>query len=64
MSEECRSPYGERGLKSVWLVTMILLLLSLSLRRAWIEIQVDRVLLPCGGCRSPYGERGLKSRPR
>ena len=38
-----RSPYGERGLKSVLTLSQRRRLRSLSLRRAWIEIQS----LPC-----------------
>ena len=33
-----RSPRGERGLKSLELEQLLLLLVSLSSRRAWIEI--------------------------
>ena len=36
-------------------------LVSLSLRRAWIEI-FSRASSRAETCRSPYGERGLKSR--
>ena len=55
-----RSPYGERGLKWVGSLACIGLRVSLSLRRAWIEIaySVPRSWQACG--RSPYGERGLK----
>ena len=34
-----RSPYGERGLKSLYAITATATATSLSLRRAWIEIQ-------------------------
>ena len=36
-----RSPYGERGLKYSYLVARLASVASLSLRRAWIEIQVE-----------------------
>ena len=36
-----RSPYGERGLKFDYLEPIGLVILSLSLRRAWIEITED-----------------------
>ena len=38
LREARRSPYGERGLKYVGCSFRVLLFLSLSLRRAWIEI--------------------------
>ena len=57
---ECRSPYGERGLKYNVLCLCAVYAMSLSLRRAWIEIFiVSRRVKPLLG-RSPYGERGLK----
>ena len=40
----------------------ILLLLSLPLRGAWIEMDYINISTPKGGRRSPYGERGLKYR--
>ena len=55
-----RSPYGERGLKSVSSPTQVALDGSLSLRRAWIEISLMADENTNTG-RSPYGERGLKS---
>ena len=55
-----RSPYGERGLKSVDVVEEDEMGESLSLRRAWIEIRRPLVGSRCRSCRSPYGERGLK----
>ena len=33
-----RSPYGERGLKYIGLLARVIIIASLSLRRAWIEI--------------------------
>ena len=39
-----RSPYGERGLKSLDNARYLRRLQSLSLRRAWIEIDCDRVV--------------------
>ena len=55
-----RSPYGERGLKYVGCSFRVLLFLSLSLRRAWIEIRRHRSAHRHQDSRSPYGERGLK----
>ena len=56
----CRSPYGERGLKSVTPACPSRSSRSLSLRRAWIEIVARRLLAIRFRGRSPYGERGLK----
>ena len=56
----CRSPHGERGLKSRSNAPPPEGHMSLSSRRAWIEI-VDRDgadHVTAG--RSPHGERGLK----
>ena len=59
---DCRSPYGERGLKSYGHPRCGGEFESLSLRRAWIEIK-PRIITSClASRRSPYGERGLKSR--
>ena len=56
-----RSPHGERGLKYLSCRFICVALLSLSSRRAWIEIFVDcLLLLKFGIRRSPHGERGLK----
>ena len=55
-----RSPHGERGLKSwrsVWNISEVL---SLSSRRAWIEISYMQNLIFERLSRSPHGERGLK----
>ena len=38
--------------------------MSLSSRRAWIEIVIQTVDLLIMKCRSPHGERGLKSTDR
>ena len=56
-----RSPCGERGLKCCLYSFAALLLQSLPVRGAWIEIipLACRPLRCCG--RSPCGERGLKS---
>ena len=56
----CRSPYGERGLKWNGHGNRCDDGRSLSLRRAWIEIltTIPRTIFRWG--RSPYGERGLK----
>ena len=55
-----RSPHGERGLKYQSYLFQIYLNMSLSSRRAWIEIiknvQADDDI----ASRSPHGERGLK----
>ena len=56
----CRSPYGERGLKSGRRRPRCRCYWSLSLRRAWIEICSRPVSAARRGRRSPYGERGLK----
>ena len=56
-----RSPYGERGLKFQPVGRRPGQRLSLSLRRAWIEIQNERTKNEYHSSRSPYGERGLKS---
>ena len=56
-----RSPYGERGLKSVSVGRKLLGRQSLSLRRAWIEIKSSSNGFQSSRRRSPYGERGLKS---
>ena len=80
----CRSPHGERGLKSPWLhhhklnqkvalltesvdwnyishLIKLLQVLSLSSRRAWIEIEGKELIdIPLELSRSPHGERGLK----
>ena len=54
-----RSPYGERGLKFGAPAEPERDDASLSLRRAWIEMD-SRPRLRCLPRRSPYGERGLK----
>ena len=56
-----RSPYGERGLKSVEEFERLHPAMSLSLRRAWIEIACRQETARPRRRRSPYGERGLKS---
>ena len=56
---QSRSPYGERGLKYFVASRYGFSLVSLSLRRAWIEI-FSRASSRAETCRSPYGERGLK----
>ena len=58
---QSRSPYGERGLKYFVASRYGFSLVSLSLRRAWIEI-FSSASSRAETCRSPYGERGLKSR--
>ena len=59
---DSRSPQGERGLKFSADVASMMILLSLSARRAWIEIS-SAVRDGCmAGSRSPQGERGLKWR--
>ena len=56
----CRSPYGERGLKLLVVTNQRQHDVSLSLRRAWIEIEYITRLPKHVARRSPYGERGLK----
>ena len=56
-----RSPHGERGLKSHFLMPDCCNKPSLSSWRAWIEILLERYAEISQGCRSPHGERGLKS---
>ena len=55
-----RSPQGERGLKLRKERIMEKLLLSLSARRAWIEIPSGKASRKRTLSRSPQGERGLK----
>ena len=55
-----RSPHGERGLKFKKNGGIVNDTLSLSSRRAWIEMHSFEVY-PVGAFgRSPHGERGLK----
>ena len=56
----CRSPQGERGLKSGKDRVLARALMSLSARRAWIEIQALNLIQGKTPGRSPQGERGLK----
>ena len=58
---DCRSPHGERGLKSLLLSNIKLAQWSLPPRGAWIEIIQAKNALKKEG-RSPHGERGLKLR--
>ena len=58
--ENRRSPYGERGLKYLSCAWHAPLILSLSLRRAWIEMATSSRAGVIRSSRSPYGERGLK----
>ena len=55
-----RSPHGERGLKFLSSALIAVNVLSLSSRRAWIEIAVSEVSEESSKSRSPHGERGLK----
>ena len=57
-----RSPQGERGLKLPEFDGYTYENVSLSARRAWIEICRIRRCTTCRTCRSPQGERGLKFR--
>ena len=55
----CRSPHGERGLKSVQLPAIRFVEESLSSRRAWIEIPEDlfeALMEAWGGARRGGGE--------
>ena len=45
---QCRSPYGERGLKCRGQVALGLRNMSLSLRRAWIEMAADCIAAVTG----------------
>ena len=56
----CRSPSGERGLKSEMDVQQHDLGQSLPIRGAWIEIRNIARRSVRHGCRSPSGGRGLK----
>ena len=60
LSERCRSPCGERGLKYPAPKSVRCLMASLPVRGAWVEIICSQfaMALCCG--RSPCGERGLK----
>ena len=55
-----RSPCGERGLKWLELINKRLVLLSLPVRGAWIEMAWVMGSAWVTDCRSPCGERGLK----
>ena len=57
---QSRSPYGERGLKYFVASRYGFSLVSLSLRRAWIEMATSSRAGVIRSSRSPYGERGLK----
>ena len=59
---KCRSPCGERGLKSSLILVVDVLLPSLPLRGAGIEIAWGYDQTNVEFCRSPCGERGLKLR--
>ena len=56
-----RSPYGERGLKSLDFWRSNRTRGRSPYGRAWIEIRTRLWRFPVPVCRSPYGERGLKS---
>ena len=55
-----RSPHGERGLKFFCKPQLCKNSMSLSSRRAWIEITALALTMFLVTCRSPHGERGLK----
>ena len=55
-----RSPYGERGLKSLDFWRSNRTRGRSPYGRAWIEIRTRLWRFPVPVCRSPYGERGLK----
>ena len=57
---QCRSPCGERGLKSAGAADQAQEVSSLPLRGAWIEITSCLPAPQKGPGRSPCGERGLK----
>ena len=54
------SPHGEYGLKYYYARIAIILLVLLSTRRVWIEIDNGILLLLPVPCYSPHGEYGLK----
>ena len=56
-----RSPHGERGLKFFKDIILMIMSLSLSSRRAWIEMLIITPGNKGEIGRSPHGERGLKS---
>ena len=56
----CRSPRGERGLKSVPALLGLAVGASLPARGAWIEMITAVAGAPACSSRSPRGERGLK----
>ena len=58
--KSCRSPRGERGLKSHTPYFADLLGLSLPPRGAWIEMFMVALVASARFGRSPRGERGLK----
>ena len=59
-----RSPYGERGLKSLDFWRSNRTRGRSPYGRAWIEIRTRLWRFPAPVCRSPYGERGLKCQDR
>ena len=61
MELSCRSPHGERGLKSSIRKYGAYMTSSLPARGAWIEIWLRTMVGHMSICRSPHGERGLKS---
>ena len=63
-SASSRSPHGERGLKWQYQRYEKSSDMSLSSRRAWIEILSKSIILKSSQCRSPHGERGLKFRQK
>ena len=60
METACRSPHGERGLKSRHQHGILAEHQSLSSWRAWIEIPSRAQCIAARSSRSPHGERGLK----
>ena len=56
-----RSPYGERGLKSLDFWRSNRTRGRSPYGRAWIEIRTRLWRFPAPVCRSPYGERGLRN---
>ena len=56
-----RSPYGERGLKSLDFWRSNRTRGRSPYGRAWIEMSRPQRRIPSLSSRSPYGERGLKS---
>ena len=58
----CRSPCGERGLKSSLIETLVSAICRSPCGERGLKYQIALLMRVCAG-RSPCGERGLKLRP-